>query len=110
MQGGNGGGVSDPYMALFPFLLMPVLWERPGNITPLVRLIQAFITKGPQQIVGLGKTEALLGVFQKLIASRSNDHGGFYLLQSMVEHFPQDVMGQYIKPCYTLLFQVITDC
>ena len=29
----------------------------------------------------------LLGVFQKLIASKSNDHEGFYLLGSMVEHF-----------------------
>ena len=28
----------------------------------------------------------LLGVFQKLIASKSNDHEGFYLLGSMVEH------------------------
>ncbi len=57
-------------MALFPFLLAPVLWDRPGNITPLVRLLQAYIARGAQQIVALEKTEALLGVFQKLVASR----------------------------------------
>jgi exportin-2 (importin alpha re-exporter) len=37
-------------MALFPHLLAPALWERPGNIPPLVRLIQAYIEKGAKQI------------------------------------------------------------
>ena len=31
----------------------------------------------------------LLGVFQKLIASKTNDHQGFYLLQSLVEHMDE---------------------
>lgn len=30
----------------------------------------------------------LLGVFQKLIASKANDHQGFYLLNSIVEYMP----------------------
>ena len=42
--------IPDPYMALFPHLLLPVLWERPGNIPPLVRLLQAFIERGSKQI------------------------------------------------------------
>lgn len=33
-------------MALFPHLLQPALWERTGNIPPLVRLLQAFLEKG----------------------------------------------------------------
>jgi exportin-2 (importin alpha re-exporter) len=101
-------GVPDSYMKLFAFLLMPVLWERPGNITPLVRLIQAYIAKGSAQIVGQEKVEALLGVFQKLIASKSNDHEGFYLLQSIVEHFPPSVVEKYIKQIFMLLFQRLT--
>lgn len=31
----------------------------------------------------------LLGVFQKLIASKSNDHEGFYLLNSIIQHMPK---------------------
>lgn len=31
----------------------------------------------------------LLGVFQKMIASRANDHEGFYLMQSLIEHCPK---------------------
>lgn len=46
----HSGGVPDTYMALFPHLLAPVLWERPGNIPPLTRLIQAFIEHGSNQI------------------------------------------------------------
>jgi exportin-2 (importin alpha re-exporter) len=37
-------------MALFPHLLLPILWERPGNIPPLVRLLQAYVEKGGKQI------------------------------------------------------------
>ena len=63
-----------------------VLWDRPGNIPPLVRLLQAFVEKGSAQIVGGDGSQltSLLGVFQKLISSKTNDHQGFYLLQSMV--------------------------
>ena len=104
----NPRGVPDAYMKLFPFLLMPVLWERPGNITPLVRLIQAFISKGPNQIIAENKVEPLLGVFQKLIASKSNDHEGFYLLQAIVEHFPESVVQNYIKAIFGILFTRLT--
>ncbi|XP_059097421.1 exportin-2-like [Tigriopus californicus] len=100
--------VPQPYMELFQFLLMPVLWDRPGNVTPLVRLIQAYISRGPQQIINLDKVEALLGVFQKLIASKSNDHEGFYLVQSLVEHFPEQIMDKYLTSIFRLLFQRLT--
>lgn len=29
-----------------------------------------------------------LGVFQKLIASKTNDHEGFHLMQSIIQYFP----------------------
>jgi len=44
------GAVSLPYLALFPHLLLPVLWSRDGNIPPLVRLLQAYISRGVRQI------------------------------------------------------------
>jgi len=42
--------VSPPYLALFPHLLLPALWSRDGNIPPLVRLLQAYISRGLRQI------------------------------------------------------------
>lgn len=42
--------IPSSYMALFPHLLQPVLWERTGNIPPLVRLLQAFLERGASTI------------------------------------------------------------
>uniref|UniRef100_A0A2R5LMM5 Exportin-2 n=1 Tax=Ornithodoros turicata TaxID=34597 RepID=A0A2R5LMM5_9ACAR len=97
--------VPDPYMALFPCLLAPVLWERPGNIHPLVRLLQAFIERGSAQIIACDRLTGVLGVFQKLIASKANDHEGFYLLQSLVENMDAAVLKQYLRQVFLLLFQ-----
>jgi len=82
----HDAGIPDTYMALYPFLLTPALWDRPGNIPPLVRLLQAFVEKGSAQIIGGDGSQltSLLGVFQKLISSKANDHQGFYLLQSLI--------------------------
>jgi exportin-2 (importin alpha re-exporter) len=56
-------GVPDSYMALFPCLLGPALWERPGNVSPLVRLLQAFISRGAEQIAS---TQKLVGDVKNL--------------------------------------------
>nr|CAD7443929.1 unnamed protein product [Timema bartmani] len=101
----TSGDAPEPYMVLFPCLLSPVLWERPGNIHPLVRLLQAFIRTAAQQISDTHKVSGLLGVFQKLIASKLNDHEGFYLLQSIIEHFPKDALSPYMKQIFVLMFQ-----
>lgn len=92
------------YMALFPHLLVPVLWERPGNIPPLVRLLQAIIEKGSKHIEP-EKLTGLLGAFQKLIASKANDHEGFYLLNYIIEFMPESVISPFINQIFVLLFQ-----
>lgn len=97
--------IPPPYMELFPLLLMPVLWERNGNIPPLVRLLQAYIEKASKVIIGTKEEMGLLGVFQKLIASKSNDHEGFYLLGSMVEHFEPSAFSVHAKSIFIILFQ-----
>jgi exportin-2 (importin alpha re-exporter) len=102
---GGQSEVPESYMALFPHLLVPVLWERPANIHPLVRLLQAFIQIGSRQVVASQKLEALLGIFQKLVASKSNDHEGFYLLQSMIEYLPKEALTPFLSKLFVLLFQ-----
>lgn len=47
--------IPEPYWALFPCLLAPALWDRSGNVTPLIRLLTAFIRKGSEQIVSFDK-------------------------------------------------------
>ncbi|XP_044735221.1 exportin-2 isoform X2 [Chrysoperla carnea] len=86
--GGNAtpGTVAEPYLALLPCLMAPVLWERQANTHPLVRLLCAFAMKAYSQIQD--RVSGFLGVFQKLIASKSNDHEGFLLMQTMMQNFP----------------------
>lgn len=50
--GGNAtpGTVAEPYLALLPCLMAPILWERQANTHPLVRLLCAFAMKAYSQI------------------------------------------------------------
>lgn len=97
--------VPEPYMVLFPCLLTPTLWERPGNIHPLVRLLQAYVERGSREILASDKLSGLLGVYQKLIASKMHDHEGFYLLTSIVENMPSEALAPVIGQVFLLLFQ-----
>lgn len=97
--------IPEAYIAIYPHLLGPLLWERTGNIPALVRLLQAFIEKASSNIVTPERLSNLLGVFQKLIASKSNDHEGFYLLGSIIEHLDPSVLAPYVKNVFMLLFQ-----
>jgi len=97
--------IPQPYMVIFPLLLTPVLWERTGNVPALVRLLQAFIEKAPTDITKDDRILALLGVFQKLIASKANDHEGFYLLGSLVEFVEAPALASQLKNVFIILFQ-----
>lgn len=57
------GSVSEAYMSLLPCLLVPILWERPANISPLVRLLNAYSTVLAPAVVAQEK----LVIFQKFI-------------------------------------------
>lgn len=105
----HSDGIPASYMDLFPHLLQPVLWERTGNIPALVRLLQAYLEKGGATIASSAadKITGLLGVFQKLIASKANDHQGFYLLNSIIQHLPAEAIAQHKKAIFIVLFQRI---
>jgi exportin-2 (importin alpha re-exporter) len=63
-------GLSPAYLALFPPLLSPALWERKGNIPALTDLYRAYISKGMKEILAGNYLTGVLGVFQKLLASK----------------------------------------
>ena len=45
--------------------------------------------------------QGLLGVFQKLIASKAHDHEGFFILSSVVEFLPQSAFAQYLPKVWS---------
>lgn len=80
--------IPDAYWQLFPCLLAPTLWDRSGNVTPLIKLLCAFIRQGSPQIAAMDKLKPVLGIFQKMIASKANDHEGFFLIQNLLQFYP----------------------
>ncbi|XP_037068726.1 exportin-2-like [Pollicipes pollicipes] len=97
--------VPEPYQALLPHILAPVLWEKTGNVPPLVRFITGCVRRDPQALLRVDKLPALLGVFQKLIASRVNDHHGFAIVSALFEALPESSMEPYTRQVFFLLFQ-----
>ena len=76
-------GLSDPYRALFQPLLSPSLWERKANCPALVRLLRAYLKQGAAEVIP-AHLQALLGIFQKLLALKSTEDQAFSLLDALV--------------------------
>lgn len=96
-----GSGLGDAYSQLFDPLLTPILWEKKGNVPALVRLFQAYIEKAAVELVP--KLNPILGVFQKLLASKATETNAFDILNSATIHFPQASM----EPTHPTLFQLL---
>lgn len=48
---------------------------------------------------------AILGIFQKMIASKANDHEGFFLLQNLLAYYPPNDLQASMRQIFALLFQ-----
>ncbi|KAJ1997714.1 importin-alpha export receptor, partial [Coemansia thaxteri] len=98
----TSGRLPDAYISLLSPLLQPSLWGAQGNIPALVRLLQSYLQTGGSQLASEGQLQPILGVFQRLIASRANDHHGFNLLLAISQFTPAESLKQYLKAILTL--------
>ncbi|CAM6025473.1 unnamed protein product [Sphagnum balticum] len=92
------------YIAFFPPLLTPILWQRQANVPGLVRLLQAYLQKAPQEINQGNQLPQVLGVFEKLVASKNTDHQGFFILNTVIENVSFEVLSPYMGQIWTILF------
>lgn len=102
------GSISERFIKLFQELLSPALWEKPANIRPLSELMHTYIEKIGQIIISQNKLDPLLGIFQKLIASKATDHEALALLQTMIIHLPASELDARIREIFMLIFQRLT--
>ena len=100
--------VPELYSQLFHPVLMPSIWDYPQNAAPIVRFLTAFITRASKEIEAKGKTAPVLGVFQKLVASKLNDHLGFKILHALILHADPSLLTQFISQIFVILFQRLT--
>lgn len=96
-------GLGDAYTMLLPPVITPTLWERKGNIPALTRLLTAYLQKGFSTIVSQGHLVGVLGVFQKLIASKSSEISGFELLRAIVQYVPAESLQEHFKGLLQIL-------
>jgi exportin-2 (importin alpha re-exporter) len=99
----QGVGLSPAYAGLFPPLLSPVLWNLKGNIPALSELILAYIEQGIQEIISNNQLEGVLGIFQKLLSTKSSEVYAFKLLNALVRSCPNASLAQY----YPMLMQLL---
>jgi exportin-2 (importin alpha re-exporter) len=96
-------GLGDAYTGLFQPLLTVTLWERKGNVPGLVRLLTAYLKKAAAELVAGGHLIPLLGIFQKLIASKVTEAQACELVTAITIYVPKDALGQYLKTIFQLM-------
>ncbi|EGW35169.1 uncharacterized protein SPAPADRAFT_48204 [Spathaspora passalidarum NRRL Y-27907] len=99
------------YANLVEPLLSPSVWAYRGNIPGITRLLIAIINHDASLFVAQGDSSLLplLGVFQKLIASKVNDGYGFDLLESILLNIPIEKLQAHLNTVVTLLLRRLSD-
>ena len=100
----NSKPLPESYKQLIKPLLSPAVWEYRGNIPGVTRLLIAILEQEPSVFTANDQSlTPLLGVFQKLIASKVNDIYGFDLLESIFLSMPLNILENYLKQVALLL-------
>ncbi|PPD92583.1 hypothetical protein GOBAR_DD10496 [Gossypium barbadense] len=100
----NKPPISPSYMQIFVLLLSPDSWRRSSNVPALVRLLQAFLQKAPNEVNQEGRLNQVLGIFNMLVSSASSDEQGFYVLNTVIENLEYGVISPYMGNIWNVLF------
>ncbi|PYH48199.1 putative chromosome segregation protein Cse1 [Aspergillus saccharolyticus JOP 1030-1] len=103
LEANPSGTLPNYYQNLIAPILMPVMWESKGNIPALVRLLSSIIPRGAQYIMQNDQVAPILGIFQKLLSTKTNEGYGFDLLEAVITGFPPATLEQY----FVSIMQVI---
>ncbi|KAL4976506.1 CAS/CSE protein [Aspergillus desertorum] len=97
LEANPSGTLPTYYQGLIAPILAPQVWESKGNIPALVRLLSSIIARGSQHILENNQLINTLGIFQKLLSSKTNEGYGFDLLEAVIEHFPSATLEPFFK-------------
>ncbi|ODV97532.1 hypothetical protein PACTADRAFT_36401 [Pachysolen tannophilus NRRL Y-2460] len=95
----------EEYRQLIKPLLSPSIWEFKGNVPAVTRALQAIIKKSPADFNGDAGITPVLGVFQKLISSKSNDSYGFDLLEYILIYSDLNNLQKFLNQIVMILLQ-----
>ncbi|WOK97250.1 exportin-2 [Canna indica] len=96
--------LSDSYMQLFLVLLSPESWKRSGNVPALVRLLQAYLQKVPNELKNEGRLHQVILISINLISVSRTEELGFYVLNTVVENLSCEIVAPYFKEIWSAIF------
>lgn len=81
------GELPKSYEEIIPPLLSPAMWERRGYIRGMVQYLETFVLKNSASVANNDQLRPILGIFNKLVASKATDHLGIQLVCTVVETY-----------------------
>lgn len=94
--------VPDTIKQMSQLLLTPTAWDLKGNVPAINRLLRCLIQVSPSIYPDL---IPVLGVFQRLIASKAFEVFGFELLESLMIYIEPERLRPYLKEIAVLLLK-----
>ncbi|KAI9741905.1 MAG: importin-alpha export receptor [Cirrosporium novae-zelandiae] len=95
------------YQTLIAPILTPTLWESKGNVPALVRLLNAIISRGAVGMEQNNQLEPILGIFQKLLSTRTHESHAFELLECVTMNFSASALQKYfVTVCQLILMRL----
>lgn len=91
------------YEQLIKPLCSPQVWEFKGNIPAVKRLLSAIITFKPTMFNSAENITPILGIYQKLISSKSNDILGFEFLECIMINIDVANLQPFLKEIFIVL-------
>ncbi|KAG6001996.1 hypothetical protein E4U54_000965 [Claviceps lovelessii] len=104
LESSPADSVSENAKSLLGPLLAAPLWETRGNVPACVRLLSAVIPKTSQHIQDNNQLEAVLGIFQKLLAFKKSETQAFDILDAVVHSFAPSALEKYFGTIIQLLY------
>lgn len=99
------GVLPATYAGFMAPMLTPSMWDRRGYVPGMVQYIDVFIRKNSAAVVSANQIQPILGVFQKLLASKSTDHLGLQILDSVFLTFDAKTINSYLVTIVRVLLE-----
>ncbi|KAJ3694500.1 hypothetical protein LUZ60_009980 [Juncus effusus] len=97
--------LSESYMGLFNVLLDPNTWKRSASSAALVKLLQTYLQKMPNELNREGRLNQVLEIFNKLILAPSTEELGFFVLNTVIENLNYEIISPQFGNIWAALFR-----
>lgn len=103
MMNVHTGALPEVYVKYMPAILDPAMWEKRGYIPSMVLYLEIYIQKNSAGVLANNQMEPILGVFNKLVASKATDHLGLRMLCVVFQTFNAESLANYLNAILSVL-------